>query len=483
MAGDVTSKGTFMFEKSLVPEVIFDERPDFVKLYYKAWEQAAAHIKTVPGLPVERYMDEACMPGRLWIWDTCFMVHFCKYSPDFFPGIHSLDNFYMPMYDRAPSPCKIHHMDNPPLFAWVEYEYYRFTGDKSRIYRNLVEKCYLQKHFEFLEKECRFGYDSPLTGSIAMWQKFDAGYAWAGCPSGMDNTPRSRGNYQRILWVDALAQMALSAKYIAKLAREINETAIAAEYEQKYEEKSALLNKYYFDETDGCYYDIGIKFHEFWKVLTPASFWVLLAEAATKERAARQISTIYDPNLLGGMVPLPTVARNDRDFTSDGCYWNGSVWLPTTYMTAKALEKYGEFDLASDIAYLTVNHMVKTYENFLPHTIWECYSPTAFEPAKNKNGKYVRKDFCGWSALGPISLFIENIIGLHRADAVAGKVEFHPRKNSSLRYGIRNFKFGNISCDIIVENGVLNCRSNAPFTLEIDSVSHRIRCGETQIKL
>ena len=106
-----------------------------------------------------------------------------------------------------------------------------------------------------------------------MWQKFDAGYAWAGCPSGMDNTPRSRGNYHTILWVDALAQMALSAKYIAKLAREINESTIAAEYYQKYEEKSALLNKYYFDEDDGCYYDIGIKFHEFRKVLTPASFW------------------------------------------------------------------------------------------------------------------------------------------------------------------------------------------------------------------
>ena len=43
-----------MFDTTLVPEVIFDERPDFVKLYYKAWEQAAAHIKTVPGLPVER---------------------------------------------------------------------------------------------------------------------------------------------------------------------------------------------------------------------------------------------------------------------------------------------------------------------------------------------------------------------------------------------------------------------------------------------
>lgn len=471
-----------MFDRDLVPEIIFEERPDFVKLYYKAWEQAAAHINTVPGLPVERYMDEACMPGRLWIWDTCFMVHFCKYSPAFFPGIQSLDNFYIPMYDGAGTPCRIHHMDNPPLFAWVEYEYYRFTGDKSRIRRNLVEKRYLQKHYEFLENECRFGYDSPLSGSLAMWQKFDVGYAWAGCPSGMDNTPRSRGNYHYILWVDALAQMALSAKYIAGLAEEIGEVEIAEEYLQKYEEKSSLLNQYYFDETDGCYYDIGIKFREFCKVLTPASFWVLLAEAATPERAARQISTLLDPNLLGGKVPLPTVARNDSDFDPKGGYWKGSVWLPTTYMTAKALEKYGEFDLAADIAYQTVDHMVETCEKFLPHTIWECYSPTACEPAYNKRGKYVRKDFCGWSALGPISLFIENIIGLYRADAVEKKLFFHPRCTGS-RYGVKNFRFGEVVCDIIVENGMLNCRTNVPFTLVINHIGHPMVCGDNQLKI
>ena len=65
-----------MYSPDLVPEVIYDARPDFVELYYKAWELAAAHIKTIPGLPVERYMDEACMADRLWIWDTCFMVNF-----------------------------------------------------------------------------------------------------------------------------------------------------------------------------------------------------------------------------------------------------------------------------------------------------------------------------------------------------------------------------------------------------------------------
>ena len=65
------------FTFDVVPEPIYDARPDFLTLYRKAWELAADHIDdTIPGLPVVRHMDEACRRDRLWIWDTCFMVHF-----------------------------------------------------------------------------------------------------------------------------------------------------------------------------------------------------------------------------------------------------------------------------------------------------------------------------------------------------------------------------------------------------------------------
>ena len=471
-----------MYSPDLVPEVIYDARPDFVELYYKAWELAAAHIKTIPGLPVERYMDEACMADRLWIWDTCFMVNFCKYSPDFFPGIQSLDNFYAPLYDGVSSPCMIHHIDNPPLFAWIEYEYYRFTGDQSRIHRNLIEKQYLQKHYDFLENHCRFGACPKISSSYTTWQKCDDGYAWTGWPSGMDNTPRGRDAYYNILWVDALAQMALSALYIARLADVIGETSLAEEYRSKYAEKCSLLNRCYFDEQDGFYYDITIKEHDFCRVATPASFWVLLAEAAPDERASRQISRLKEPEWFGGMVPLPTVTRNDPAFAADGCYWRGGVWLPTSYMAVKSLEKYGKFDLAAEISYATLNHMAETYKNFEPQTIWECYSPTAYEPAKNHFNRYVRKDFCGWSALGPISLFIENILGFHHADAVSRKLEFHYRPQEK-RFGIKNFKFGDICCDLVVENGVLNYRSNNGFTLVVNGAEFSLKAGSGSLVL
>ena len=81
-----------------------------------------------------------------------------------------------------------------------------------------------------------------------------------------------------------------------------------------------------------------------------------------------------------------------------------------------------------------------------------------------------------------ISLFIENVLGFYRADAVAEKLEFRPRATEK-RYGIRNFKFGEVVCDIIVENGVLNCRSSKAFTLSVNGTDHPVPSGESQLKL
>ena len=472
------------FSFDVVPEPIYDARPDFITLYRKAWELAAEHIdESIPGLPAVRHMDEACMRDRLWIWDTCFMVHFCKYSPEVFPGIESLDNFYLPMHDNFKSSCLTHHPDNPPLFAWIEYEYYRFTGDKSRIHRNLVEKKYLQKHYDFLENQCKIGQMIPGCAIHTAWQKFENGYMWGGNPSGMDNSPRANDQHYMIYWIDAISQQALSALYIAKLADEIGENDISKEYMAKYEEKKQLINKYYFDEEKGYYLDIEIFNLKPFDVLTPASFWVMLAEAAPAERAARQIKTLTNPMQLGGFVPAPTVARNNPNFVPDGRYWRGGVWLPTSYMVAKSLEKYGYYDLAASFSEMTVNHMSKTYQEFFPPTIWECYSPTEYSPAVSKfPGKYSRPNFCGWSALGPISMLLENILGFHRADAVSKRLDYHYRPDIG-RHGVRNFKFGEVKCDIIIENGTAEITTSSDFVFSVDGKDFACKAGKNSFQL
>ena len=105
-------------------------------------------------MPQNPYVDEAFCDTRVWIWDTCFMSLFCKYARHIFPGVETLNNFYEVIHNGKLLPeiipsanepwwtyavpgqraeIKIHHADNPSLFAWVEYENALVSGDLEHI--------------------------------------------------------------------------------------------------------------------------------------------------------------------------------------------------------------------------------------------------------------------------------------------------------------------------------------------------------------
>lgn len=137
-----------------IPIPVNDKHPEYIELYNKTWELAHEHIKTISGMPQSPYMDEAFCATQIWIWDTCFMSLFCKYARDVFPGVESLKNFYDVLYEGKrlpkiippndepewtgaipgiPYEMVIHIADNPPLFAWAEYENALFNGDSDYI--------------------------------------------------------------------------------------------------------------------------------------------------------------------------------------------------------------------------------------------------------------------------------------------------------------------------------------------------------------
>ena len=470
------------FDPAWVPDPIYDVNPDLVKLYFKAWQLAWDHVHTDPDALQSPFMDEAFWNYVIWIWDTSFMALFCKYAPSTFPGVESLENFYKGLHaNNVNNSQKIQHPDNPPLFAWAEWENYKITNNKKRLFWLIEESQYLQKHYSFINN-ITAGYLPPNSRAETAMQHHNAnGWFWNGVSSGMDNTPRGRGyGHSNILWIDAISQQALSAYYIALIAHEINNTTIKEEYENYYKTLKNTIQKIYWDQTDGFFYDINKNNpNQFSKVKTPASYWPLLALAATDNQAQIMVNHLFDPNTFGGFVPLPTLARSDVDFNPLGQYWKGSMWLPTAYMSIKAIERYGFYEEADTIANKLVHHMLKTYQNFSPRTIWECYSPTEYKPATVAySSDYVRPDFCGWSALGPISLFIENYLGFHIVDAQNKRVEW--RKYQQGRHGIKNLSFDSITTDIIGNENSLTVRSNGPFTLVVNGQSYQINAGTQQ---
>jgi hypothetical protein len=479
------------FDKTKVPEPIFDENPNFIDLYYIAWKSAWGHVVKRDDMPEKLYLDEAMTPHVIWVWDTCFMTLFCKYAFDYFPGIQSLNNFYYIIHDRKKSGAKIHFSDNPPLFAWVESEYFNFTGDLNRLRWVLEDRKYLQKHFDFME--LTRGWRKPLNVLVSKCsRKYDIGYKWRGNTSGMDNTPRGRNWWNNtklnqrgqifnnnIYFLDLLAQQALAANCISELSKHIKNDEITLKYKNIFEEKKQLSNEYYWNSQDSIYYDLfrknkatidkmkqkGLEIHN--KVPTIASYWPLLAGIADESQANSMNLKAIDENWFGGKIPYPSLARVDPEYRPTGRYWRGGVWLPTAYMATKALEKYGFYKTANDNAKNLVAMMDETYRNYEPNTIWECYSPSKPEPSTQKRDQVggVRPDFCGWSALGPISMLIENIIGINKASAVNKTVEWLIHHKS--KHGIKQLKFGNVVTDLIYEDSQISIKSNMEYVLKI----------------
>lgn len=500
--------------KDFIPVPVYDEKPEYLEFYERAWEMAYDHIKTIDGMPQNPYMDEAFCDSQIWIWDTCFMTLFCKYCRDVFPGVETLNNFYEVLHGTkrlakvlvgknepkwtgavpgVPFEIEVHIADNPPLFAWAEYENAIMSGDAEYIKELLYERKFLQKHYEWIENLHESVTPEGVHNPTCIFaEKY--GYRWEGGRSGMDNTPRGRlGEREKrqrpanpdMLWLDLICQQALSAKMIAKMYALIGDSAAEAEWSAKYAEKADIVNSLYWDEEDGFYYDIDRNTHKLYKIMTVASFWTMTAGIAPAERAARLAKYVSDDKTLGGTIPLPSLSRSDNDFIPDGEYWRGGVWLPTSYATMKGLINYGMFAEAREAADKTIEYMYKTYTDFEPHTIWEAYSPTEYKPAttEHRKGILVRKDFCGWSALGPISMLIEFVIGFHSINAFEKVVEWEKPEDIKGNIGIKNLRFGDIVTDIEAMGNKCTVRSNGEYTLKICGREYSVAAGVTEISL
>ncbi|MBQ6714535.1 MAG: hypothetical protein IJN15_03190, partial [Clostridia bacterium] len=365
-------------------------------------------------------------------------------------------------------------------------------GDCEYIKDLLYNRKSLQMHYEFLE-ELKEPKTLEGVGVPTSWANEAIGYKLEGGKSGMDNTPRGkitekalkeRPNNPDMLWVDAICQQALSARSISALFFIVGDEENGAKWQEKYNQKKHLINELYWDKKDKFYYDIDFNTKDFYKVMTIASYWALTAKIADSNQAAAMAELILDDNKFGGSMPLPSLARDDGDFDPCGRYWRGGVWLPTAYATLKGLTGYGIFDIAHKTARKILDGMLKTYSEFSPHTIWECYSPCEFMPATDHKGaEFGREDFCGWSALGPISIYIEYVLGFHTVNAFDRVVEWEKPRDFQKKIGIKNLRFGEIVTDIVADGDICSVKSNGNYTLKICGKTYEIKEGINKLNI
>ena len=459
------------FPDARLPELVFDSEPGFVELYNVAWKLVREHVQPREGAPFPSGMDTDFDKGRLRLRDACLGIHFCKYAPEALPGVAGLENFYRPMLDGEPSPLPIRPPDDPPLSAWAEYANFRITGDRQRLKKVLADHRWLQRYFELFEAfQC--GGRPAWSDEAIRLQREPLGYLRSGNPDGRDSLTHSGVSVYRF---DTLAQQALSARLIFEMAEEAGLDESAAKFRTLWFSYCNLLNSRYYDREDGFYYDIERTApHRFIERKTPAAYWAMLAGACTAEQAGKLALAAVDHNIFGGDFPFPSVSRNDSSYNPLGEYRCGDIRLPLSYMAIKALEKYGFTGIADQAAEKTVRLQLETYRRCTPHTIWECYSPSEYKSAAGTN-EPAHTGFRGWAALGPISLMIENVVGLD-LDGVRRRAVWRIKHTG--RHGVRNLTFGGIRADFLtLGNGTVEIDSDQPFTLTVNGRELDVRAG------
>ncbi len=483
---------TYSETKSLLPSPILDESPDYLRMYWKAWELGFKNFhEPQPGSGFVSQFIDAAFNENIFLWDSCFMTMFCNVAHPLVPGISTLDNFYAKQYPdgeisreinrttgkvyepwinkegsslhsrwgfseagngpivyvgrkapKTPPQLTLDSLDNP-LFAWAEMESFKMTGDKERL-RLVYEP--LVKYYEALHEYLRQGNGLYMTD-------------WAS----MDNSSRNQYLKGGGCGVDISCEMVFYARELSEMARILGKPNDAVKYEREARKLSGIINRLMWNPKQKFYFDLTVEGKQV-PIKTIAAYWSMIAGVATKEQSDALIAELNNPATFDRMHRVPTLAADQPGYDPQGGYWQGAVWAPTNTMILRGLEKYGENELARSIA---LQDLDVTYQVFnQTGTIWENYAPDSATP-----GKPAKSDFVGWSGIGPILYLLEYRIGL-KPDSEQNKLQWDI--HATKKIGCERYRFNGHVMNLLAvpsknEKGWdIAIHSDGPFNLQIN---------------
>jgi putative isomerase len=242
------------------------------------------------------------------------------------------------------------------------------------------------RYYERLQKylDRWFAYDTDGNG-LPVWNSSDA--------SGMDNQISRSGQPDSYFdeGVDLACYLYRELEAMQFIAEKLGKPDDAKAYAKHARRLAAAINRVFWDEKDGFYYDRNQKTGESIRVKSVAGFMPLWAGVASREQARRLVREhLTNPREFWLKYPVATYAMTEPDFfegTKGGCNWRGPAWIPTNYMILHGLMDYGFEAEARELA-------LKTFEMALNE------NPVTREFYDSDTGKgNGMNPFWGWSSL------------------------------------------------------------------------------------
>jgi putative isomerase len=393
-------------EAEKLPDGLFESPdPAVLKLAGDVYQQCILGKVFPPkGVLTHRWIGPGGGYNGQWIWDTMFVVDLLSILSGREELIREVFRNYwdfqarwnreMPEYARDMVACMINPDDENwvkfpaysqiPILAWGVERVYQRNGDKE-----LLRQCLgpIERFHEWYWRE-RDVTDIGLVtvgayrgGAVqdARWETFD--YECNLDELKLTRHPARKGEKEGEWYGDICvpgnsAYLILGERCLMRLAEVMGDHGMAARRKSRIDKAVEAMRKHMWDEAAGLFLSVNRDTLEKIPVGTIGSWIPLTAGVPTEAMAKRMAETLRTPG-WNTPLPVPTVDRNDRRWTSDGRWrddptarsnrldpklaqmWRGDVWPATNYQIASGLAAYGYKDLAAEIADRTVANAIQ----------------------------------------------------------------------------------------------------------------------------
>ena len=289
----------------------------------------------------------------MWLWDTVFqsfaMNHYnsqvsweCLKSMLSAQKIDGMIAHHNNVYANSSD------ITQPPILAWGIWENYCVTCDRGS----------LKYAFDRLEKYLQWDLDNRDVNNNGLLEWFIEGNPLCRSgESGLDNSPR----FDTAVELDATdfsTFIAEDMRYLSLIASELDLYEKAALWKQRSKAISANVHEYLWDTKADFYCDRHID-GRFSDVKAVTGFFPLLLADCPSEHVDRLVAALKDADLFGSKFPVPSVALNDSNWSTD--MWRGATWINTNFIIIKGLRLHGRDAEAALLAAKTIEIVNKYY--------------------------------------------------------------------------------------------------------------------------
>ena len=197
-----------------------------------------------------------------------------------------------------------------------------------------------------------FAYDHDGNG-LPVWNSSDA--------SGMDNQISRSGDLEsyRDEGVDLSCYLYRELEAMEIIAEKLGKSNDSKMYAERAGRLATAINKVFWNEQDGFYYDRDEKTGKAIKVKSVAGLLPMWAGVASAAQARRLVHAhLLNKDEFWLDYPVATYAKSEPEFyegsKSGECNWEGPAWIPTNYMIFHGLVQYGYNNEAKDLALRTL---------------------------------------------------------------------------------------------------------------------------------